>query len=627
MKAYRHFHVYAAVAAILLTISTLVLGQGVTSAPRGEYPTPQFQRAAWKSLNGEWSFAFDDNDEGLTLHWDQSFQPLAKRIIVPFAFETKLSGIGDTSMHDVIWYRRSVQVPVNWKSQRILLHFGAVNYRTTVWVNGQQCGEHEGGQTPFTFDITDVLRAKKNTLTVRVEFPSRDRTIPRGKQYWEPQTHTIWYDRTEGISQPVWLEPVPAVHLASIRMLPDAAESTVRFEAVATGPQDGSELHAHVSMKGVAVAEGEVSFIEGRAQLTLKIANKQLWTPAAPNLYDVTFSLTGRSGENIDKVYSYFGERSIGTHAGVFTLNGAPYYLRMVLDQGYWPESLLTAPTDAAFRNDVLTIKQMGFNGVRLHQKVEDPRFLYWADRLGLAVWSEMANAQDYTPAYAMRMTREWADVVAANLNHPSIVAWVPLNESWGVRGVTAGTPLAAHMQALYFLTHSLDPTRPVVDNDGWEHSNTTDLLTLHDYTGKGAALRARYAGLGDNPVEFPAAQHLPLLADAKYNGQPILLTEFGGVAFRPSTSANASDFGYAAAAKSGEQFATRVTDIVDGVLAVPQFAGYCYTQFSDVEQEVNGLVTFDRKPKLPLTILNAIFGRDPANTAQPGQHNYKELP
>ncbi len=575
--------------------------------PRSEAPRPDRFRADWQSLNGPWSFAFDDDDRGQAERWHAADKPFPRTIVVPYAFQTKLSGITDTSFHDVVWYRRAFQVPEAWRSRRLLVHFGAVDYEATVWVNGVHVGFHRGGHTPFTVDATGALKPEGNTLVVRAWDPSTDRTLPRGKQYWEPKSGAIWYTRTTGIWQPVWMEAVHATHLVGLRITPDVDRSRAEVEVVASRPQAGLRLRATTRREKATVAEVEASCQEKHCALTLGLVRQKLWSPEHPNLYDLTLELlTG--DEVLDRVESYFGQRKIAVEGDHVFLNNAPYYQRLVLDQGYWPESTITPPSDAAIQEDIRLTKALGFNGVRKHQKVEDPRFLYWADRMGLLVWGEMANAFDFSEEYVGRFVGEWMAAVARDYNHPSVVAWVPINESWGVQDVLTNPRQQAHLKSLYQLTRTLDTTRPVIDNDGWEHVDTTDLFTLHDYARTGEEMAAKYDGLKTDRTRIPRNGREALAFGFKYNGTPLLMTEFGGIAYRLQATGAANEWGYSGVEPTRESFLKRLDGLLNALRANPVWRGYCYTQLTDVEQEINGLLTADRKPKADLEQLKRIF-------------------
>jgi beta-galactosidase/beta-glucuronidase len=586
--------------------------------PRAEHPRPDFVRADWLTLNGPWQFEFDDANRGLAERWHAGGKAFSKTIQVPYAFQTKLSGIGDTAFHDVVWYQRAIDVPAAWSGRRVLVKFGAVDYEAMVWVNGQFAGGHRGGQTPFGLDITDLLTPAKNTIVVRAWDPSTDRALPRGKQYWEPQSRSIWYTRTSGIWQPVWLEAAAPVRVERLRITPDVDRSQVTVEAVLNQP---AKLKMRVSValalaqpqpqaQGPYTDEMIVSGDGTRVSATMALREQRVWSPENPNLYDLTIELLDEKGQATDRVQSYFGQRKIHTQGDRVYLNNAPYYQRLVLDQGYWPESLLTPPSDAAIEYDIKMTKAFGFNGARKHQKVEDPRWLYFADKLGLLVWGEMANAQVYTDEYVSRMVGEWQEVVARDYNHPSIVAWVPINESWGVPRILTNAEQQEHARSLYHLTRALDQTRPVIDNDGWEHTEATDLFTLHDYAKTGTEMASKYEGLAHDRTRIPRNGREALVNGAEYNGTPILMTEFGGVAFRAGASKSDKDWGYAGIEPTAEAMLGRVDGLVKALRGNAVFGGFCYTQLTDVEQEINGLMTYDRKPKADPAAIGKIFGQ-----------------
>lgn len=569
--------------------------------PRPEYPRPDFQREKWLPLNSEWDFSFDEPI------FDQ-------KILVPFACETKLSGIHDTSFHNAVWYRRSFSLPEPMHDRQILLHFGAVDYTCRLWVNDQFIREHTGGQCGFSADITDALNASgENVIVLEARDDPADLEMPRGKQYWKPESESIFYTRTTGIWQSVWLEAVSPMHLCSCRITPLFDERSVRFSyALSAAPQHVT-LTAEITFRGKTAGAVSVTPTSARGAFDWQIDQSALsawnyqedlvWTPEQPNLFDVTFRIL-EHGCEVDAVQSYFGMRKVSIQNGQFLLNNRPYYQKLVLDQGYWPESLLTAPSDEAFIRDIELTKAMGFNGVRKHQKVEDPRYLYHADRMGLLVWGEIGAAYLYSEQYADRIYREWLDVLRRDYNHPCIVVWTPLNESWGVQEIETDPRQQAHSEAMVAITKSMDTTRLVVDNDGWEHTNG-DLLTIHDYSPSGEMLRA-HLGSMDTILALRPAQRALFVGRHAYAGQPILLSEFGGVKFVPGTEAQHS-WGYCEA-DSCAAFAGKLRELFDAVRACPLVDGYCYTQLTDVETEQNGLLTYDRTPKLPLETICAIL-------------------
>jgi len=578
---------------------------------RTEYPRPQFMRKDWLCLNGEWDFCFDDNGVGEHEQWyrSESSAPFNRKINVPFAFQSKLSGIEDPSFHDIVWYRRSIAVPEQWSEKRIVLHFGAVDYLTKVWVNGQLAAVHEGGHTPFQADITPFLTAEDNIVILRAEDFSRDVSLPRGKQYWLEDSASIFYTRTTGIWQSVWLEPLDPVHVRKVMLTPDIDRNDIRIRTFVDGykASDSLKLQVTITFNGDLIAEEAYTITCDEQQRTIGLndftdhGQGRLWSPEHPNLYDITFRLV-RGADVLDEVESYFGMRKVSIEAGKWCLNNRPYYQRLVLDQGYFPEGLLTAPSDDELKRDLQMAKELGFNGVRKHQKAEDPRFLYWCDKLGMLLWSEAANAYEYSEAYVRRFTQEWQEIIARDYNHPCIVTWVPLNESWGIPNVLNDKRQQQHGLAMYHLTKSLDETRPVVYNDGWEHM-TTDLLTIHDYESRQEVLEGRYASIESTVQAMPAGRRL-FVGGAAYQNQPILVSEFGGIAYKKS---DWEGWGYSGA-DSEEDFLRRLKAVFAPVLSSPVIQGYCYTQLTDVEQEINGLLTYDRQLKAPLEELRNIM-------------------
>ena len=583
----------------------------IRELPRPEFPRPQFRRPEWTNLNGEWVFAFDDEDAGLARGWQNvsvehlysDTSPFDRRITVPFCYQSELSGIGDPSFHDVVWYARTFDRAPD--GERLLLHFGAVDYRATVWVNGTQVAEHEGGHTPFSADVTPALAEGENVIVVRAEDPSRDATILRGKQYWKERSEGIFYTRTTGIWQTVWLEPVGRRRIDSLRLTPDVDAARVDIEVGVEGFEPGLSMRLRVSLEGNPVLDDRVELRAPLIQRSLPLLSRgaapdtphlsewprpALWSPEHPNLYDLRLQLLDADGKVLDAVESYFGMRKVEARDGQFLLNDRPYYQRLVLDQGYFPGGLLTAPTDEDLRKDIELAKEMGFNGARKHQKIEDPRWLFWADTLGFLVWGEMANAYAYSPDYVRRITGEWQEAVRRDHSHPCIVAWVPMNESWGVPELATDPAQIDHLLSLYHLTRSLDRSRPVVSNDGWEHART-DLCTIHDY-GNPEDLSHRYAAPESNIAARPVKR--PIYAPGHgYRGEPILISEFGGIAF----SSEEGGWGYSTVADA-EEFLERYDALISALLESETVRGFCYTQLTDVEQEVNGLLTYDRKPK-----------------------------
>ncbi|CAG7614554.1 glycoside hydrolase family 2 protein [Paenibacillus allorhizosphaerae] len=582
----------------------------MTNLPRNDYPRPQFVRGSWVSLNGAWEFAFDDSRAGRKEKWHLGGTALSGQIQVPFTFESKLSGIGEPGFHDTVWYRRAFDVPEDWSGKRVLLHFGAVDYLASVWVNGELVATHEGGHTPFSADITEALQSEgDNVLVVRAEDFSLNLSLPRGKQFWQPKSRGIFYTRTTGIWQSVWMEAVEETHLAKVRMTPNIDKGELEIHACVNGlsKDDSLALKVEVSFKGTPVTE-DVYGLKAQEEVRTVLLQHyngfrrcHLWSPETPNLYDVKFTLT-KNGQIVDEVTSYFGMRKISVENGRLMLNNRFYYMRLVLDQGYFPDGNLTPPSDDAIKKDVELMKEMGFNGARKHQKLEDPRYHYWCDKLGLLVWSEAANAYQYSFEYVRRFTKEWQESIDRDYNHPCIVAWVPLNESWGVWDIKENEYQQQHALAMYHLTRSLDKSRLVVSNDGWEHMRT-DLLTIHDYEASQEVLEERYRTAESSIHSLKPHTKLSFAAGMQYEGQPILVSEFGGISFKKSEW---EGWGYSGA-ENDEDFLAKLKAVVDPMLTSPVIQGFCYTQLTDVEQEINGLVTYDRTPKVPLEQIRSI--------------------
>jgi beta-galactosidase/beta-glucuronidase len=559
------------------------------------------------SLNGRWKFLFD-NDKKFKRPSDVSEWPLEIR--VPFPPESATSGIGDRSFHQACWYQRNFEVSA--EGGRVILHFGAVDYQARVWVNGHLVATHEGGHTPFSADITFALNSSgRQTVTVLAEDDPHDLAKPRGKQDWQLEPHCLWYPRTTGIWQSVWLERVSRTYIDKIRWTPNMERFEIGFEAhIAGDPQE--ELIVEVTLRhgDRLLAQDCYLVIEGEANRCITLSdpgidnsrNELLWSPERPTLLDATICLK-QAGRVLDEFRSYTALRSVDLLRDRFMLNGRPYILRLVLDQGYWPDTLLTAPDDNALRRDVELAKAMGFNGVRKHQKIEDPRYLYWADKLGLMVWEEMPSAYRFTRTAVNRLVREWTEVIERDFSHPCVIVWVPFNESWGVPDLPSSRAHRHAVEAMYHLTKTLDPTRPVVGNDGWE-SGATDIIGIHDYDANLDHIRARYGPEVVREELFdrrrPGGRVLTL-DGYPHRGQPIVLTEFGGIAYGKSPQPGVDGaWGYSQAG-SDEDFYRRYYALMEVVNNTAMFSGFCYTQFADTFQEVNGLLSADRTPKVPL--------------------------
>ena len=580
--------------------------------PRPEHPTPQHRRADWTCLNGEWEFAVDDAEIGLAEDWHLGGKTFPRTIAVPFPYQAPASGIGETAVHEVVWYARTLAFDAAWRGQDVLLHFGAVDYACALWVNGEVVGGNRGGHVPFAFDVAPYLHEGDNRIVLRVE-DRQDPCQPRGKQVVSGLPGGIDYTCTTGIWQTVWIEPVPQVRIETFRFTPILEEGGVEIRTILHAPANGWEIEAEVFDGETSVACVRRRTNAGTGRLFVRIPDFKSWSPECPHLYDVRLRLIQR-GEVLDEVESYLGMRSVELQDGKFLLNGRETYLKMALDQGYWPEGLLAAPSDDALRADVELAKAMGFNGVRKHQKVEDPRFLYWCDRLGLMVWGEMANARAWSPEAEDAFLQEWSRAVLRDYNAPCIVAWVPLNESWGVPLINKGhVGQYAFVERAVRTTRLFDFYRPVIDNDGWDHTDVTDICTIHDYTASGDEIRARYAETAEGgplPLQTWWDGGLTFVEGSRYHGQPVMLTEVGGYLIKPFWLPRERwDVLYATygAVDDPDELMRRIESLMDAIASLPFVSGFCYTQLTDVEQEINGLLTYDRKPKVPLNRMKGI--------------------
>jgi hypothetical protein len=655
-----------------------------------EYPRPDFVRtnAHWHSLNGPWSFIFDDNDIGLAEYWHLNGVPeqvtinptetnsteksgapdiVAKiaagtqellqnnqfkkgdtvvnkkrEIQVPYVFQCPASGINEQGVHETLWYEREIQdlrsEDQKAAGHRVVIRFGAVDYEAKVWIGGQFFGGHRGGHVPFDIDITDAFASSKTQrLTVRVFDSAHDLTQPRGKQYWKAQPESIFYTPSGGIWQSVWLENVPMTRIG------DSSTGTVlRSNDIESGKLAASvkilgrpaghafSVGLEVSLDGVVVSKTEKTelsrdsdtvSLEANMRLSetqqeeAKKADTQLasedcwhngvalWSPEHPTLYDITIHLYNSSSTLIDTIHTSTGMRSLSwsNSDATFRLNNRPYFQALFLDQGYWPSTFMTPPSSSALKTDIQLSKAMGFNGCRKHQKVEDPRFLYWADRLGFLVWGEMANAYAFSAEYVERFDQEWREAVRRDINHPSVVAWTPVNESWAYTDLQSNVQQRNHIRSLYYLTKTLDDTRPINDNCGWEHV-LTDLTTFHDYA-DGDALTKTCATM-EGILGAHGGRPLFLAVVGNDSGSshtataPVICTEFGGINIAREGAGGHRDWGYTTATDS-KDLLKRIEKMMTGIVDGGHVCGFVYTQLTDIEQEVNGLYTPDRKEKL----------------------------
>lgn len=562
------------------------------SVMRPEYPRPQFVRARWQSLNGPWQFtAAYRGDDPAGLQAPEA--PPLRTIQVPFCPESELSGIGETDFMTTVWYTRRFTVPADWRTGRILLHFGAVDYRATVYVNGREAGRHCGGYASFALDITDALSADpaaENELTVRADDDVRSDRQARGKQCPHPTSRGCEYTRTTGIWQSVWLEAVPRAYLGRVKVDTDYRTGTVVFSAVSAGDDpEGLTFRVTVS-DGERTVAAAAQPMSSTVTVALTVPDVRLWCPEDPFLYPVTYELTAADGTLVDRVESYVGVRSVETKNGRMYLNGRPLFQRLVLDQGFYPDGIYTAPNDAALVRDITLSQELGFNGARLHEKIFEERFLYHADRLGYLVWEEHGNwgMSRTDPSVLLPFLGEWLEAMERDYNHPAIIGWCPFNEcNDGDRAI----PCPEVLRLTYQATKALDPQRPVIDVSGFFHVYPTDLYDTHDYEQDVDTFRQKYAAMAAGGAVVD-----PHWYGQRYRGGPLFVSEYGGA--RYSVRPEGEAWGYGDAPEDEAAFADRYVGLTETLLQNERICAFCYTQLYDVEQEQNGLYTYARSPK-----------------------------
>lgn len=564
------------------------------SIPRPEYPRPQFVRPDWFSLNGTWEFEMDPGRSGREREvWKKD--KLSEKIVVPFCPESELSGINNKDFMPAVWYRRKFNIPQNWNGKRITLHFGAVDYYAQVWVNGQQVGSHRGGYTPFVCEITSNVQVGENVIVVYAEDDTRSPLQPCGKQSSSYHSHDCVYTRTTGIWQTVWMEAVPQTYIESVKMIPDLSNGQLFIEAKVNGKAKGLNFLAEAEIDGKTVGSAK-SICQGRKVYAVIFPSEvRAWSLDDPFLYDLQLCLEDGNGV-VDSVSSYFGLRSIEIDGPAVLLNGKPVFMRLVLDQGFYPDGIYTAESDSALKNDVEISLGLGFNGARLHEKVFEPRFLYWADKLGYLVWGEFPNwGIDHSRHDVVaRYLEEWIEAVERDFNHPSIIGWCPFNE-------TPHNQNPELLRTIYRTTKRIDPIRHVLDTSGYVHVET-DLYDVHDYDQNPESFAERHRPLAEGGK---ACQNVPGV-NAPYQGQPYWVSEYGGIWWNPGQKDDVS-WGYGGRPKSEEEFLQRYRKLTEILLSHPRMCGFCYTQLYDIEQEVNGLYTYDRRTKFNPELIRAI--------------------
>jgi beta-galactosidase/beta-glucuronidase len=572
--------------------------------PRSEHPRPQFERETWINLNGTWSYEFDFGKSGAERGFAKSTGFNAE-ILVPFCPESKLSGVEYKDFIEALWYHRKIEIPQDWDGKLVLLHFGGVDYECEAFVDGVSVGRHWGGSASFTFDITKQVRAgDSHDLVVHVRDDTRSGIQPGGKQSVQYRSARCHYTRTTGIWQTVWLEAVVPGGLRSVQIVPDLDGERFSLIPRFYGTKPGWRWRIMLREGYQTIGEAQAPVIDGVPRV-VPARESKAWMPENPFLYQFWLQVHDEDQEIVDRVTTYAGMRKVQIRGNQLFLNNMPYYLRLVLDQGFYPDGIWTAPTDEALREDIELAMIAGFNGARLHQKVFEERYHLWADTLGFLTWGESASwgIDVKEPVSARNFLSEWGEVVMRDRNHPSIIAWTPFNETRDCGDLRQHNRL--HRDA-YDLTKALDPTRPVNDASGYVHVNT-DLWTEHSYEQDPQALKEQLA-LDDEGQ--PMRRYAEV--EPEYGGQPYLADEFGGIKWIPATTKAFAEnsWGYGNGPKTEEDFYLRLQGLVDAVLSYDHICGYCYTQLTDVEQEQNGIYLYDRGLKFDMNRIKAIFSK-----------------
>lgn len=579
---------------------------------RKGYYRPQLVRDNFYSFNGRYDFVYDDEDVGEKLSYFSRFPIKHDEIIVPFSYETKKSGINEQKHHKVVWYHKNIG-PIELKpNQRFLIHFEGADYFTKVYLNGIYVGFHEGGNCRFTFDLTPYLIPRgENQLVVRC-YDSMSCIQPRGKQRWLEDSFGCWYVQTTGIWKSVWGEVVSDNYLDSLKIIPDVDQDEVQLQMKFIGKSQDLNVKTTISFEGSIISTVTSPVMANEVNQKINLISDQfdfkvkLWDVSNPNLYDVDIDVYDKD-TLVDHVESYFGLRKIEVDEKGIRLNNSPLYQKLILAQNYWKDSGYTMAEDEDAINDIQLLKEAGFNGLRIHQKIEDERFLAYCDIMGALVWAEFPATYQFEDKAIEQLTHEWMEVLSQEYNHPSIIVWVPFNESWGVRNIFTSKQEQAFVQGIYYLTKAFDSMRPVISNDGWEHVRS-DIITLHDYDSNSVHMMKRYQNGLKDILENRVAHGQYKYAFAQgfsYQGQPIIISEYGGISL-----ANDEGWGYNDKVKDSEELIKRYDDLTTAIRNLPNVSGYCYTQLTDVYQEMNGLLDFNHKPKCDLKKIKEINER-----------------
>lgn len=571
---------------------------------RLNYPRPQFIRENWMNLNGKWQFAFDDDNIGEfnKNYLKDDFYPMV--IEVPYSYHTKNSGIGLNENHPIVWYKRTINVEVK-EHKSYILHFGAVDYKCDLYIDGVHMFSHQGGHTPFDVDITRYISGNEFTLVIRCEDYNLC-TQPIGKQSWKNSNFLCWYTRTVGIWQTVWMEEVGETYLTNFRMTPQIDNATLDIDAFINQDDRDVWLKGEIYFESEFITKFMTSFKGQRARISVDVSSSSpnfrlnFWHPTSPNLYDIHYTLV-KHHEVLDDVKSYFGMRRIDVVGNKIYLNNQEFYQKLILDQGYFKDGGLTA-TPEELKRDVEYIKAMGFNGARKHQKIEDYRYAYLCDKLGLVMWAEMPSSFEYSVVTNENVVRELHAFINKHYNNPSVICYTLLNESWGINEVYSDKAEQNFINGLYYLTKSLDTSRLVVGNDGWEQS-LTDILTVHDYNSYEDSLRESYLDIeaaANGSPSRTSVRHC-LNEGYEYDGGPFMISEFGGVAYNTQETEGEEAWGYGERLVGKEAVFNKIKALHEAVMDIEGCCGFCYTQLSDVEQEINGLLDHAHNPKFDI--------------------------
>ncbi len=567
--------------------------------PRKEYPKPQFERSDWLNLNGEWDFCFDNGRSGISRKLYENFDCYDRKIVVPFCVESKLSGIEHKDFIYGVWYKKSVNLSEDNIKGRTFLHIGAADFKTTVYINGNKAGEHIGGYVSFKFEITDYVKYGENLIVVYCEDDTRNPLIPRGKQSEEFYSHSCDYTRTTGIWQTVWLEFTPLEYVKQIKYFPDYRNSSVTITGEVCGKAD---LRIKALYEDREVGNSGITECSGNFSLALELSETHLWEAGKGELYDIEITF----GE--DKIKSYFGLRNVSFDGYKFILNGKSVFQRLVLDQGFYPDGIYTAPSDEELHNDIKRSMACGFNGARLHEKVFEERFLYHCDKEGYLVWGEYGNwGLDHTrPDAVYTFLPEWLSEIERDFNHPAIIGWCPFNETWNIDGRKQFDPL---LSLVYDATKAADFTRPCIDTSGNFHVKT-DIFDLHDYEQNVEIFKKNNDIIIETGIPYDRFSDI----QEYKKGLPVFISEYGGIKWSP-VDGNSRDvsWGYGDAPKTEEEFKSRYKGLTDALLDNPCLFGFCYTQLTDVEQEQNGVFTYDRKEKFESEFFHSVNSRKAA--------------